>query len=119
MEWFSVILLFAEGEQPRPQAGPELISMLPPVLMAFAVFYFVLIRPQKREQANRQAMLETLKKNDKVVTIGGMIGTVANISEDGKEVTLKIDEGRVRMVRSSIQSILNPEAEAKKAGGSA
>lgn len=118
MDWFSMVLLFAQAEQPRQAPANDLFSFLPPVLMAFAVFYFLLIRPQKKEQANRQALLATLKKNDRVVTIGGIIATVANISADGEEVTLKLDEGRVRMVRTSIQKILSADSEAEKPAGS-
>ena len=119
MDWVSTLLLFAEGEPARqqPPADP-LYQLLPPVLMAFAVFYFLLIRPQKREQATRQAMLSTLKKNDRIVTIGGIIATVANISADGEEVTLKLDEGRIRVVRSSIQKIISTETESEKPAGS-
>lgn len=113
MDWFSLVLFAQEG-QPKQAPANDLFSFLPPILMAFAVFYFLLIRPQKKEQANRQALLATLKKNDRVVTIGGIIGTVANISEDGEEVTLKLDEGRVRMVRTSIQRILSPDSKSEK-----
>ncbi|MGQ0635274.1 MAG: preprotein translocase subunit YajC [Planctomycetaceae bacterium] len=118
MDWVSASLLFAEGEQNAPQknqgGGSELV-MFAPFLVIAVLFYVLLIRPQRREQATREAMLSALKKNDKVVTIGGMIGTVANISADGQEVTLKVDDNtRIRMVRSSIQRVLTPEAEGEK-----
>ncbi|MEM1062489.1 MAG: preprotein translocase subunit YajC, partial [Planctomycetota bacterium] len=59
------------------------------------------------EQKRRDAMLKALKKNDRVLTSGGMIGTVANLSADGKEVTVKFGENtRIPFLRSSIQSVL-------------
>jgi preprotein translocase subunit YajC len=63
-------------------------------------------------------MLTALKKNDKVVTIGGIVGTVANISVDDQKVevvTLKVDDNtRIKFIRSSIQRVLTSEGEAEK-----
>ncbi len=85
----------------------ELIGTFIPMLLMLGIFYLVMIRPQQREQAKRQAQLERLKKDDEVVTIGGLIGTVVTLTEDRKEVTLKIaDNTRVRVLRSAIQSLL-------------
>jgi preprotein translocase subunit YajC len=107
--------LLAQEEQPRaPSGAGQLVTFLPFVAIAI-IFYFLLLRPQRREQAAREAMLSALKKNDKVVTVGGMIGSVANISPDGQEVTLKVDDNtRIRMVRSSIQRVLSADGEAEK-----
>jgi preprotein translocase subunit YajC len=114
MDWLSVGLLLAQEEQKAPPLEGQLAMFLPFAAIA-VIFYFLLIRPQKREQATREAMLSALKKNDRVVTIGGMIGTVANISADGQEVTLKVDDNtRVRMIRSSIQRVMSAEGEADK-----
>lgn len=89
--------------------------MFLPFAAIAVIFYFLLIRPQKREQAARESMLSALKKNDRVVTIGGMIGTIANITADGQEVTLKVDDNtRIRMIRSSIQRVLSADGEAEK-----
>lgn len=78
------------------------------MLLLLGIFYLLVIRPQQRDQANRQAQLERLKKDDEVVTIGGLFGTVVNLTEDRQEVTLKIaDNTRVRVLRSAIQSIVS------------
>jgi preprotein translocase subunit YajC len=114
MDWHSAVLLLAQ-EDPKKQPAPTdfLFSMFP-LLAIFVVFYFLLLRPQRREQASKESMLAALKKNDKVVTIGGMIGTVANISADGQEVTLKVDDNtRIRMIRSSVQRVLTAGGEAE------
>lgn len=121
MDWQPRILTFAQ-EEPKPAPrGPDAFdpTMFLPLVAMAVLFYFLLIRPQRREQANREAMLSALKKNDRVVTVGGMLGTVANISADGQEVTLKVDDNtRVRMVRSSIQRIVSPDGETDKSGDS-
>jgi len=109
----TVALLLAQEEQ-RPPGGLDLAMFLPFILIA-VVFYFLLIRPRNKEQAERDAMLAALKKNDKVVTIGGMLGTIANITPDGNEVTLKVDDNtRIRMVRSSIQRVLSTDGDADR-----
>lgn len=87
-----------------------MLALLFPLLAIGVLWYFLLLRPQRREQAKREELLQALKKNDRVVTIGGMIGTIANMSQDGKEVTLKIDDNtRVRMRRSSIHEVIRDE----------
>lgn len=116
-DWISWGTSFAQGEAAKPGAGgsSEFFVTMMPLIAVFILFYFLLIRPQRREQATRESMLSALKKNDKVVTIGGMIGTVANISADGQEVTLKVDDNtRIRMIRSSIQRVLSAEGESDK-----
>lgn len=116
-DWISLGILFAEGEPAKPGAGgpSEFIVSMMPLVAIFVVFYFLLIRPQRREQATRESMLSALKKNDRVLTIGGIIGTVANISSDGQEVTLKVDDNtRLRFIRSSIQRVLSAEGESDK-----
>jgi preprotein translocase subunit YajC len=78
-----------------------------PIIIMFAIFYFLLIRPQQKRAKQRNAMLAALKKGDKVVTIGGMHGTIQDLTDD--TVTLRIahnvnvtfDRGAVNTVVSS------------------
>jgi preprotein translocase subunit YajC len=78
-------------------------SFLPFVLM-FAIFYFLLIRPQQKRSRERNNMLSALKKGDHVVTIGGMHGTIADIDEE--TVTLKVAENtRIKFERSAIGNV--------------
>src|SRR5215467_1163863 len=82
-----------------------LIQFLPLVLI-FVVFYFLLIRPQQRKAKDQRAMLDALRRGDRVVTGGGIIGTVARV-DSAEEVTVDIAEGvRVRVLRSTISSVL-------------
>lgn len=109
---FDWLLAVDEPKAAPPGGGFE---MFLPFIAVAVLFYFLLIRPQRKEQSTREAMLAALKKNDKVVTIGGMIGTVANISSDGQEVTLKVDDNtRIKMIRSSIQRVVSETAEPEK-----
>jgi len=90
----------AGGTQMNP-----LLSMLPFLLM-FVVFYFLLIAPQKKRQKEHQAMLGSLKKGDKVITTGGILGTVTGVKE--KTVILKVGEGetKIEFLKSAV-SIIN------------
>jgi len=108
---FSV--LFAEEA-----ANPiNLLDMAPFFLIVGILFYMMIIRPQRREKKRRATLLQALKKNDRVVTIGGIIGVVTSVSPEGKEVTLKIDEStnaKIRVLRSSIHEVLKDDSDDEK-----
>jgi preprotein translocase subunit YajC len=102
IEWASTLFLLAEGE--AGQESSFFSSLLVPFVVIAILWYFLLLRPQRRERTKRDEVLKELKKNDRVVTIGGILGTVANISQDGREVTLKVDDNtRITILRNSIQ----------------
>lgn len=70
--------------------------------------YFLMIRPQNKKQKETQKMLDALKKGDKVITIGGIHGTVSNVKDD--TVTVKVDDNcRIEFNRSAIASVVNPK----------
>lgn len=72
-----------------------------------AIFYFLFIRPQRRQQQQHQAMVQALEKGDEVVTAGGIIGTVVHLKED--RVTVKSGETRVEVDRSKIGQVKKAE----------
>lgn len=116
-EWgWNIVTVLAADPPPAgngPQGSP-ILEMMAPLLMIVFLWYFLILRPQSRDRKRRDELLNALKKNDQVVTIGGILGTVANISADGKEVTLKVDDNtRIRVLRRSIESVLKePEKPA-------
>jgi preprotein translocase subunit YajC len=82
------------------------------VLPFFAIFYILLFRPQRVKEKQRQEMLRTLGKNDRVVTIGGLHGVVKSVSEN--EVTLLVDEKNnltMKFNRSAVANILNRDEQ--------
>ena len=108
MNCLSLALLFAEGEAAAGQS--DMWKLILPPLAIILVLYVLMDSPQRRDRKKRDAMLKNLKKDDRVVTIGGIIGSVANISQDNKEVTLKVDDGsRIRFRRTAISEVLTPD----------
>jgi len=106
-------LAYAMGPSPGGGNGSgSLIIQLVPMILVFAIFFFLLIRPQQRERQKREAMLASLKKGDRVVTSGGLIGTILGIGE--RTVTLRIaDSVRVECLRSAVTG-LHGTTEAEK-----
>ena len=87
-------------------------SPLPLLIALVLVFYFIVMRPQRREQARRREMLAAVKKNDRVLTAGGIYGVVANVRPEADEVTIKVDEAtntKLRVTLSSIVRMLGDE----------
>ena len=70
-------------------AGSPIMSLMP-IVIIFIVFYFLLIRPQKKTQESHKKMVSGLKKNDEVITTGGIHGTIVNVKD--ATITLKIDD---------------------------
>ena len=96
----------AAGGAAAPEINP-IVSFLPFILI-FVVFYFLLIRPQQKKAKERQAMVEALKKGDKVITTGGLIGTITNLGT--KIITIQIAEGvRVKILRANIEELKDEE----------
>jgi preprotein translocase subunit YajC len=93
-------------------APPALVQLLPFVLL-FAVFYFLIIRPQQQKQKDHTVLLANLKRNDEVITNGGLYGRVMALADD--VVTLEIAPNiRVRVARPQIATVITA-----KPGGSA
>ena len=92
-------------------SGSTLKSLLPMILI-FVVFYFLLIRPQQKRAKEHKAMVETLKRGDKVVTSGGIVAKVSKIIDDN-EVEVEIaSDVKVRVIRSTISQVQGKPAPA-------
>ncbi len=84
------------------QSNP-IMGMLP-IAIIFIIFYFLMIRPQKKQQQEHGKMLEALAKNDEVVTSGGIYGTIVNIQND--IITLRVDDNaRIKVQKGSISKL--------------
>ena len=92
---------------PQQSGLTQLLFMYLPII---AIFYFLIIRPQRQQQKKIKEMLANLKKNDEVVTTSGIHGTVAIVKE--KTVVIRVDEGcRIEFDRESVASVTSGEVK--------
>jgi preprotein translocase subunit YajC len=86
---------------------PAAFGQFLPLILIFAIMYFLLIRPQQKKMKEHQKMIDQLRVRDQVVTQGGMIGKVSKVKEDG-EIEVEIADGvKVRIVKATIAQVLN------------
>jgi preprotein translocase subunit YajC len=91
---------------PAAGGGMEGLMQFAPLVLIFVVFYFLLIRPQQKKQQEHRTMLDALRRGDRVVTGGGIVGTVNKVIGP-EEVEVDIAQGvRVKVLRSTISSVL-------------
>ena len=103
MNSFAVLALAA----PREGASGGMVFLIQMVAI-FAIFYFLLIRPQRQAQKRHQEMLGQLKKGDDIVTDGGIIGTVVHIADD--HITVKTGDTRIVVLRGKIARVGRTES---------
>lgn len=99
-------------ETPADQPQPNPLMQFLPIILIFAVMYLFLFRGPKKKQQEHQKMVQALKKNDRVRTIGGIIGTVLDVRDD--EIVLKIDEStntKMRVIPAAIATVLSEKTE--------
>ena len=89
------------------EGGNPLISFLP-LIVIIAIFYFLIIRPQKKRESERKEMIGAVKKNDKIVTVGGVHGTVTQV--DDASVLVQVDSNvKLRVDKNAIANVGNKE----------
>ncbi|WP_294624289.1 preprotein translocase subunit YajC [uncultured Roseovarius sp.] len=85
----------------------EAIGQFIPLILIFAIMYFLLIRPQQKKLKEHKAMVEALRRGDQVVTQGGLIGKVAKV-KDEDEIEVDLADGvRVRVIKSTVAQVLS------------
>jgi preprotein translocase subunit YajC len=100
---FESIAYAADAVGGTPQVNP-LVQFMPIILM-FAIFYFLLIRPQQKKQKELQSMISQLKKGDKVVTTGGILGTVSSLQNDYVVLTVGDSETKIEILKNAIAGL--------------
>ena len=103
IDWTSALLLAQEANGKESPGGLLSFPML--LMLLVVVFYFIVIRPESNKRKAQQTMIDGLKKNDRVVTIGGIHGTVVNVHREADELVLKIDESTGAKMRINISAV--------------
>ena len=94
----------------NPAQQSPLGGMFIPIILIYIIFYFILIRPQRKEQKQHKVMLANLKKNDEVITTGGIHGTIVNIKEN--TFMLRVDDNvRIEVNKSAIATLKKKVSE--------
>lgn len=96
------------GGTDRPGGG-QFMSTLFVLGSFFLIFYFLIIRPQQKRQKESQRMLAALKKGDRILTSGGLFGTVEAVKDDRVVVKLNEDNIKVEISKASVQAVVNPK----------
>ena len=105
-------LLLGQSSSQGSVLSSLLSSPLPMLVVVGVLMYLMILRPDSKKRKEAEAMLSNLKKNDPVVTIGGICGTVVNVNPGSAVVTIRVDDGtntRLRVLRSAIARVGNPE----------
>jgi preprotein translocase subunit YajC len=88
--------------------GGEALMQILPLVLIFVVFYFLLIRPQQKKSKDHKEMLGKLRRGDRVVTGGGIVGTVAKVPDSGDEISVDIaDNVRIKVIRGTISAVIS------------
>ena len=107
-----VTSVFAQGGDKPSPGGFSFGSFLPMMLVMFLIIYFFMIRPEQRKQKEKRNLLGNLKKGDKVLTVGGIHGTVGSVKDDS--VMLRIgDNTTVKFSKTAISTVINKEDSTK------
>lgn len=107
------------GAPDAPGLGPFVNMMLVPMAIIIPLYYFMIIRPDRKRQAESKALLDGMKVTSRVVTAGGIKGVISKVNREADEVTLLIDEAtgtKMRIALSSIIRVESDEASKKKSG---
>jgi preprotein translocase subunit YajC len=91
------------------------IGFFVPLILVFIVMWFFMIRPQQKKQKNHQAMIRAAKRGDRIVTSGGIVGTITKAGDADNEVEVEIAKDvKIRVMRHAISDIVNRNPEAAK-----
>jgi preprotein translocase subunit YajC len=111
----SFFVLFAQAAGGGAKAQePNPIFQFAPLLAVPFIFYFMMLRPQQIQEKKRRELIDSLKKNDKVLTAAGMYGTVISVDEKGDRVQLRLDDdGKVKatFTKASIVRVFSDSTE--------
>ena len=107
----TMLFIFATaGSGQQSGQGGGAMGMMLPIILIFVIMYLLVFRPQAKKQKDHRRMLDALQKGDRVLTAGGILGTVAGIREKDNMVILKIAENvKIEVVKSSIGQKLADE----------
>ncbi len=108
------VALLAQEAAPAPAGNDpsSLIRMVLPLIIIFGLFYFIMLRPQKKKEDEFRQLVSNLKETDHIVTIGGIHGVVTNVQRDADRVTVRVDDStgtKLRINTSAIARVITDD----------
>lgn len=109
------MFLYAGAGSSGAAGQPSMLTALFPFIIIFVIFYFLIIMPARKKQKQHQSLLSSLKGGERVVTGGGIFGTVTRVMED--RIEIKVDKNTtLQVTKQSVTTVLSPEGQETKAG---
>lgn len=110
--WAQFTWLAAAAPAKQPQSS-SIMTMVMPLLIMFGIIYFLVIMPQRKKQRQRMELLKALRKNDKIVTVGGIHGVITHVRD--REVIVKVDDNvKLTINRTGIAHVKRDDADEEK-----
>ena len=110
---FLAMFASLQGAPAGAPGGGSFITALLPFILVFVIFYVLIIMPSRKKQKRHQEMVEQLKAGDKIVTTGGIYGTVMGTKEDRLEVKISANV-KIEITKSAVGAVLTPKTAEKK-----
>jgi preprotein translocase subunit YajC len=107
-------VLFAQNAPAAGDGGGNLLSMFLAFSPVIVLFYLLILRPQQAQEKKRKAMIDALKKNDRVLTQAGIYGTVMSVSDAGDKVVLRVDDDKnlkLEFSKAAVVRVIDPTTE--------
>mgnify|MGYP006275238891 CR=1 FL=1 len=96
---------YAQAAADAPAAG---LAQFVPLVLIFVIFYFLLVRPQQKKMKDHKAVLEAIRRGDRIVTNGGVIGLVTKVNAEERQLEVEIADGvRVKVMRDMVNTVLS------------
>ena len=113
----TVWLLAQDAAAPAANDPSSLIRMALPLVIIFGLFYFIMLRPQKKKEDEFRQLVANLKESDHIVTIGGIHGVVTNVQRDADRVTIRVDDSTGTKLRINTSAIARVVTDDDKSNG--
>ena len=109
-----ILTVVAQAQRTAPSDGSAFMKMLFPILAIVFLFYLLILRPQKRQEQERKRMISALTKGDKVVTIGGIYGTIVDIDDNADIITIEVAKNvRIDFSRSAVSQVIKSKKQSQ------
>ena len=111
MNFFGFFASLQQGQPSAPRGGGSFVTALIPFILVFVIFYLLIIMPSRKRQKKHQQMVEELKPGDKIVTSGGVYGTVMGIQKDRIELKIAANV-KIEITKNAVGAVLTPQKKA-------